>query len=162
MVFGGFVTPMQSHIKFNAKIVCVLFCMAFCRRRWFWFWIALGYPFATDKKQKWICFRLCFWSVGWFSFPFINLCTSHSFICCCCCCKCASVRTVLLFSLSLFFVSFHPHLSAQFWLQHVLSGLALYIIVIQHFWFPSPIISISVSLSLSAVFLLIYSIHFAL
>lgn len=40
-------------------------------------------PFAMDKKQKWICFRLCFWSVGWFSFPFINLCTSHGFVCFC-------------------------------------------------------------------------------
>lgn len=46
----------------------------------FWY-ICVCYPFATDKKQKWICFRLYFWSVGWFSFPFINLCTSHGFVC---------------------------------------------------------------------------------
>lgn len=80
--------------------MCALFCVAFCRRRWFWFWIALGYPFATDKKQKWICFRLCFWSVGWFSVPFINLCTSHSFICCCCC-KCTLECAYSFISLSL-------------------------------------------------------------
>lgn len=84
MVFGGFVAPQANPSKSqhkNWQRVRVWYCFV-----WRFavvavavgFGLCLGYPFATDKKQKWICFRLCFWSVGCFPFPFINLCTSHS------------------------------------------------------------------------------------
>lgn len=101
------VSTLQTHIEtLVSRVYC--FCWRCCH-----LWIArLAIHFATDKKQKWICFRLFFWSVGWFSFPFINLCTSLMVLC-------AVVSVHLHYSMLFFFLLLlvsTPHLPVQLWL----------------------------------------------